>query len=128
LLAFASPSLALTLPAPCIGAREAFLPPTAKIHSNFYSDRDRNNGLLFNNDDDIANGDDHMLAHTYSTRGYDCLPEERDEVKAERNRRAGARRDVVTVEKARADADVTRSRFHEAEEKVASQLKCYKPN
>jgi len=59
-----------------------------------------------------------MLYHTFQARGYNPLPEEREEIDAEKKRRAQARRDVVAVEKCRAKADVQRSKFHQQEEDV----------
>lgn len=99
------------------GPRNAFL-PAEPIHPKYYADRTRNRGLLFDGDDDTPNQDDYLLYHTYQSRGWDALPEEKEEIDAERLRRAEARKDVVSVEKARCSADSNRSEFHQAEEEV----------
>lgn len=65
----------------------------------------------------------HLCAVRVQARGYDAMPEEREEIEAEKRRRADARRDVVSVEKARAKADVQRSKFHQAEEDVSTRMR-----
>jgi len=102
---------------PARGPREAFLPPSAGIHPNFYADRSKNHGLFFD-DDDNPNDDDYLLSHTYQARGWNVMPEELEEIENERTRRAAARNDVINCEKRRAAADGARSAFHAKEEKV----------